>query len=188
MKKSGLATTLALVGSLLLSGCNQLTQYTLSEQEVNDYLQKHNDYQKQIGIPGVVDAHIVLTDLSSQIGRSEPGKVTLSGNAKVDINSLLGSQSADMKLTLKAQPVFDKAQGAIYLKDMELTDYSIQPEKIQSVVQTLTPYLNQSLKSYFDQKPAYVLSEEHSTKEGMAKKLAKGIEVKPGQIVIQLTD
>ncbi|MGM3160555.1 lipoprotein [Dickeya undicola] len=187
MKKSGLAA-LALLGTLLVSGCNQLAQYSLSEQEINQYLQQHNDYQKQLGVPGVLDAQITLTELTSQIGRAEPGKVTLSGNAKVDISSLLGKQQADMKLTLKAQPVFNKDQGAIYLKDMELVDYSVQPEKLQTVLQTLTPYLNQSLKSYFDQKPAYVLNPEHSNKEALAKKLAKGIEVKPGQLVIMLTD
>ncbi|MBO8134884.1 lipoprotein [Dickeya fangzhongdai] len=187
MKKSGLAA-LALLGTLLISGCNQLAQYSLSEQEINQYLQQHNDYQKQLGVPGVVDAQITLTELTSQIGRTEPGKVTLSGNAKVDISSLLGKQQADMKLTLKAQPVFNKDEGAIYLKDMELVDYSVQPEKLQTVLQTLTPYLNQSLKSYFDQKPAYVLNPERNNKEALAKKLAKGIEVKPGQLVIMLTD
>ncbi|WP_226052269.1 lipoprotein [Dickeya chrysanthemi] len=187
MKKSGLAA-LALLGTLLISGCNQLAQYSLSEQEINQYLQQHNDYQKQLGVPGVVDAHITLTELTSQIGRTEPGKVTLSGTAKVDISSLLGKQQADMKLTLKAQPVFNKDEGAIYLKEMELVDYSVQPEKLQTVMQTLAPYLNQSLKSYFDQKPAYVLNPEHSNKEALAKKLAKGIEVKPGQLVIMLTD
>ncbi|MFV8775956.1 DUF1439 domain-containing protein, partial [Yersinia enterocolitica] len=51
----------ALIVTTTLVGCNQLTQYTLSEQEVNDYLQKHNNYEKQIGIPGLVDAHITLT-------------------------------------------------------------------------------------------------------------------------------
>lgn len=35
------AAALLFAGALV--GCNQLTQYTLSEQEVNDYLQKHND-------------------------------------------------------------------------------------------------------------------------------------------------
>lgn len=188
MKKSGIVGAAALIVTLIASGCNQLTQYSLSEQEVNGYLQKHNDYKKQIGIPGVADATIVLTDLTSQIGRAEPGKVTLAGNAKVDINSLLGAQSADLALTLKAQPVFDKAQGAIYLKDMELVDYKVTPEKMETVIKTLSPYLNQSLKSYFDQKPAYVLNADHSKTEALAKKLAKGIEVKPGQIAIQLTD
>ncbi|KAA9001661.1 lipoprotein [Affinibrenneria salicis] len=187
MKKTWLAAA-ALSISLALTGCSPLTQYNLDEQDVNQYLQKHNDYQKQLGVPGVLDAHIVLTDLTSQIGRAEPGKVTLSGNAKVDISSLLGAQSADMKLTLKAQPVFDKTQGAIYLRDLELVDYSIQPEKMQTVMQGLTPYLNQSLKSYFNQKPAYILNADHSKTEALAKKLAKGIEVKPGKLVILFTD
>lgn len=187
MKKSGIAA-ITLLLTLLTAGCDQLARYTLSEQEVNDYLQKHNDYQKQLGVPGVVDANIVLTDLSSLIGRAEPGKVTLSGKAKVDIRSLLGSQSADMTLTLKAQPVFDKEQGAIYLKEMELVDYAVEAEKMHTVMKTLAPYLNQSLKSYFNQKPAYVLNADHSKTEALAKKLAKGIEIKPGQIVILLTD
>ncbi|WP_279027752.1 lipoprotein [Gibbsiella quercinecans] len=178
----------ALVFTGAIAGCNQLTQYTLSEQEVNDYLQKHNDYKKQIGVPGLVDANIVLTQLQSQIGRSEPGKVTLSGNAKVSITSILGPQEADLQLSLKAQPVYDREQGAVFLKDMELTDYKVQPEKMDTVMKALTPYLNQSLKSYFNQKPAYVLNPENSKTEALARKLAKGLEVKPGELVIPFTD
>lgn len=60
-----------------------------------------------------------------------------------------------MNLTMKAQPVFNQQEGAVYLKDMELTDIQVQPVKMQGVLKTLTPYLNQSLKSYFNQKPAW---------------------------------
>ncbi|MBP2170927.1 hypothetical protein J2125_004119 [Erwinia toletana] len=179
---------IALIFVGLLAGCNQLTQYSISEQEVNDALQKHNNYEKQIGVAGLADAHIVLTDLSSQIGREEPNKVTLTGTAKVDITSLFGPQKADMKLTMKAQPVFDQQQGAIFLKDLQIVDAQVQPEKMQSVLKTLTPYLDQSLKSYFDQKPAYVLSSDRSKAESLAKKFAKGLEVKPGELVIPFTD
>ncbi len=92
----------------LLVGCNQLTQYTITEQEINQSLAKHNNFSKDIGLPGVADAHIVLTNLTSQIGREEPNKVTLTGDANLDMNSLFGSQKATMKLKLKALPVFDK--------------------------------------------------------------------------------
>lgn len=37
----------ALVVTATLVGCNQLTQYTLSEQELNEYLQKHNNYENR---------------------------------------------------------------------------------------------------------------------------------------------
>ncbi|KAA9254289.1 lipoprotein, partial [Escherichia coli] len=140
------------------------------------------------GLPGVADAHIVLTNLTSQIGREEPNKVTLTGDANLDMNSLFGSQKATMKLKLKALPVFDKEKGAIFLKEMEVVDATVQPEKMQTVMQTLLPYLNQALRNYFNQQPAYVLREDGSQGEAMAKKLAKGIEVKPGEIVIPFTD
>lgn len=186
MNKAFLGLT-ALFIAVILSGCNQLTQYTISEQEINQALQKRNNYEKDIGVAGLVNAHIVLNDLSSQIGREEPGKITLSGNAKINVNSLFGPQQADMQLKMKAQPFFDQQQGAIYLRDLEIVDAQVQPEKMASIMKTLTPYLNQSLKSYFNQKPAYVLSEDRSKAESLAKKFAKGLEVKPGQLVIPFT-
>ncbi len=178
---------LAVILGLALSGCNRLTEYQLSEQDVNGYLQKHNDFQKSVGVPGLLNANIVLTDLTSQIGRSEPGKVRVSGNARLDIQTLWGSRQADVKLTLQAQPYYDMAQGAIYLKDMQLVDYQVQPEKLQSTFKVLAPYLDQSLKSFFDNKPAYVLDPNHSKTEALAKKLAKGLEVKPGVLIIPFT-
>ncbi|MDI5424702.1 DUF1439 domain-containing protein, partial [Salmonella enterica subsp. enterica serovar Kentucky] len=45
------------------------------------------------GLPGIADAHIVLTNLASQIGREEPNKVTLTGDARLDMNSLFGIQT-----------------------------------------------------------------------------------------------
>lgn len=98
----------ALIVSGLLVGCNQLTQYTITEQEINQSLAKHNNFSKISVLPGVADAHIVLTNLTSQIGREEPNKVTLTGDANLDMNSWFGSQKATMKLKLKALPVFDK--------------------------------------------------------------------------------
>lgn len=187
MNKAFLALCALLLAGLL-TACNQLTQYTISEQEINQALQKRNNYQKDIGVSGLLNAHIVLSNLSSQIGREEAGKVTLSGNAKVNITSLLGPQQADMQLKMKALPFFDKEKGAIFLKDLEIVDANVRPDKMQPILQTLTPYLNQSLKSYFDREPAYVLSEDRSKAEALAKKLAKGIEVKPGELVIPFTN
>ena len=186
MKKIVLAA--ALVVSGLLVGCNQLTQYTVSEQEINQALEKHNNFSKDIGVPGLADAHIVLTNLTSKIGREEPNKVTLAGDAALDMSSLFGNQKANIKLKLKALPVFNKEKGAIFLQEMEVVDAKVSPDKMAPVLQTLMPYLNQSLRNYFNQQPAYVLSEDKSKGEALAKKYAKGIEVKPGEIIIPFTD
>ena len=186
MKKIVIAA--AFIVSGLLVGCNQLTQYTVSEQEINQALEKHNNFSKDIGVPGLADAHIILTNLTSQIGREEPNKVTLAGDASLDMTSLFGNQKANIKLKLKALPVFNKEKGAIFLQEMEVVDAQVSPDKMAPVLQTLMPYLNQSLRNYFNQQPAYILKEDSSQGEALAKKLAKGIEVKPGEIIIPFTD
>lgn len=48
MKKIVIAA--AFIVSGLLAGCNQLTQYTVSEQEINQALEKHNNFSKDIGV------------------------------------------------------------------------------------------------------------------------------------------
>jgi len=186
MKKIFFAAIWVISG--VLAGCNQLTQYTVSEQEINQALEKHNHFAKNVGVPGVADAQITLTSLVSQIGREEPNKVTLTGQANLDLSSLFGTQKAIITLKMKAQPIFDKEQGAIFLREMEILDTQVEPAKMQSILQTIIPYLNQSLRSYFNQNPAYVLSNDRSKAEALAKKLAKGIEVRPGEIIIPLTD
>lgn len=186
MKKS--ITAFIGLMAILVSGCNQLTQYTVTEQEINQALARRNDYAKDIGVPGLADAHIVLSNLSSQIGRQEPNKVVLTGDANLDLTSLFGHQKATMKLTLTALPSFDKQKGAIYLQDMEVVSADVTPKKMEGVLKTLTPYLNQSLRSYFNQQPAYVLSEDRTKGEALAKQFAKGIEVKPGAIIIPFID
>lgn len=186
MKKIVVAA--ALIVSGLIVGCNQLTQYTVSESEINQALQKRNNFSKDIGLPGVADAHIVLNNLTSAIGREEADKVTLSGDALLDMNSLFGSQKATITLKLKALPAFNKEQGAIYLQEMEVVNAEVKPDKMQPVVQTLLPYLNQSLRNYFNHQPAYMLKDDGGKGEALAKKYAKGIEVKPGEIVIPFTN
>ena len=119
--------------ALLLSGCNHLTEYSISEQQVNKALQKHDNYQKDIGVNGLANAHIALSDLQASIGREEPNKVTLSGNADIRLQLRLGSQHAVVNLKMKAQPVFDTQQAAIYLRDWQMTDIQVSQDKLHGV-------------------------------------------------------
>ncbi len=141
----------ALIVSGLLSGCNQLTQYTVSEQEINQALQKRNHFAKDIGLKGVADAHIELQNLTSAIGREEPGKVTLTGVANVDLNSLFGTQKATIDLKLKALPTFDREKGA-HLPAGNGGGRCQSGAREAAVGDSgPAPYLNQSLRSYFSQ-------------------------------------
>ncbi|MBM1031455.1 DUF1439 domain-containing protein, partial [Escherichia coli] len=61
---------------------------------------------------------------------------------------------------------------------MEVVDATVQPETMQTVMQAVLPYLTQALRNYFNQQPAYALREDGRPGEAIAKKLAKGIEVR----------
>lgn len=172
--------------SLLLSGCNKLTSYTITEQEVNQYLNKYNEFEKNVEIPGLLEAHITLNNLTSQIAREEPNTVTLTGHGIIKTDSLLGVHDCNLQVSLKAQPQYEAKQGAIYLKEMAITDYRVKPENMSSAMKAIAPYLNKTLKNYFNQNPVYTLGASDNKKELMVKKQALSMEIKPGELIISL--
>lgn len=178
--------TAVLVLTSLVVGCDQLKQFDVSEKLINDYISQKTNLQKHIGEDDVVSADIKLSNLSIQIGRTEPGKINLSGTADLKINSFFGKTSAQVDLTLSGQPFYQANQGAIYIKSMTIDSYKVSPEKMDAVVVALKPYLDTTIAAYFDNHPVYVLNPEKNSAEAAAFKLAKGIEVKPGKFVIQL--
>ncbi|MBD2781152.1 lipoprotein [Xenorhabdus szentirmaii] len=186
MRKIFLGAALVIIG--LLSGCDQFKEFSINEGILNEYLLKKVHYQKQINLPGMANATIMLGDLTSQVGRKNPEKIELSTQAKVQLTSLLGSIQAELKLTISAKPVFDATKGAIFIKGLEIVDYQTIPEKAAAPIKALIPYLNTSLSEFFDVHPVYVLNPEKSKAEAAASKFAKELEIKPGKLVIGLTD
>lgn len=179
----------AMIGALtLLAGCSQLTDFTISEGTINNYLATKVKYSHNVGISGFADADIQLTNLTSEIGRSEPGKITLRGDATVKLDTLLGKTDATIALTLTARPYFDTQAGAIYLKELNITEYKVTPENMDTAISAVIPYLNSSLETFFETQPVYVLNPDNGAVEATANKLAKGLEIKPGKLIIPLVD
>ncbi|MCD1127525.1 lipoprotein [Jinshanibacter sp. LJY008] len=169
----------------LLFGCNQVSQYTLSEQSINKYLATHTDKtSRSFNLSGLVNADLSLNNLNAKIGRDTPNKVTLSGNAVFAISSILGNQDANLQLTINARPDFDPVKGAVYLKDLELADYDLKTTQgAVKNVKTFIPLLNSALQLYFNDQPVYILNPANSALEATAQKLAKGIKVEEGKLV-----
>lgn len=186
MKHFFIVALLSLCG--VIAGCDQLTEFSISEDTINNHLAKHTHYSKKIGIAGLADATIDLANLSTQIGRAEPNKITLMGVAKINLETLFGSTQAEVSLTITSLPYFDVNTGAIYLKQLEISDHKITPEKMASTISPILPIVNNSLKAYFEKNPVYLLQPEKSKAEALAKKIAKGLEVKPGKLVIPLVE
>ncbi|WP_413482462.1 lipoprotein [Morganella psychrotolerans] len=177
----------ALVSVTVLTGCDKLTEISISEETINSTIADKIHLTKRIGVDGVADADFTLEKLLVEIGREEPGKVKLNGIGSLKLVSLFGSRDFTISMTLRAAPYFDATSGSIYMRDIEITNYSLNPDKWDTLISALIPYLNSTLSTFFDITPVYVLSSEN-TAEAAARKFAKGIEIKPGRIVIPLTE
>lgn len=180
----------ALLFVTLLAGCaelsNMINQYALSESTLNNYIQRHLGETKTIDASGLAKANISFDNLKADIGREDAEKVTLSGNAKFAISSILGGQSADLSLKMKARPVYDSAKGAVYLKELEVSDYKLDSTLGAVGSSALLPYVNQAIQYYFNEQPIYTLNASNSAIEALVLKVGTNIEVKQGQLVFPL--
>lgn len=181
-----LVSVLLISCGLVLTGCDRITSYTISEQEINHALNKQGQFHKDLQLPGIIDAHIELTTLQAEIGREMADPVLLQGRARLSVKSLFGQHSAELELKIGATPYFDRDKGAVYLQQLSLIQIKAQPPKMQVWIETLQPLVSRALQAHFNQHPAWQLDEERSKVESIAKRFATGIEVQPGKLVIPL--
>ena len=169
-----------------LVACSQVDSLsdnlTLSDADINKYLEKYLGQEQSIGLSGVAKASLAFKNFNVNIGREEAGKVALSGGINFSISSILGGPSAGFDIKVKARPVYNAQEGAIYLKELELNDFAVNSNFGSKNASALTPYLNSALQFYFDQRPVYALSGT----AGAFKEAITDIRVERGRIVFQL--
>ena len=172
--------------AMFVVGCSTITdlvsQYALSENAFNTYLKKRIGIEQKVDITQLANASLTFNDLNATIGKHNSKKVALSGDATIILNSIIGDQKANMKLKMSAQPYFDNKQGAIFLKDITLDDYTFDSSLGKIANKTVLPYINSLLQFYFDNQPVYVLDAKNNPIEAVIQKTAKYINVENGQI------
>lgn len=178
------AATMSII--LLLAGCDSFNHYSISEDAINQSLNNRQQIERNLGIAGLFQVTFTLEQLKSRISRDKLGFVTLNGKGKINLTTLLGKQALDFKLTVSAQPSFNKQQSAIFLQNFNLTEFKVTPNKLSPVMNKLDLLINRALSDYFAQHPAYTLSSKHGLKEAVIKPFVRDLDVQPGAIVIKL--
>ena len=168
--------------ALLLGACS-LTQYNVSEAEINQYLKDQVSFEKQLGIPGIMSSKIRLDEMQSRIGRKQADRIELDAAGDLDIISPLGNRQMKITFSLRARPEYMAEQGAIYLRDLELLSVETEPADIGAALTPLLPTFNQSLSLFLSQTPVYRLNEQRKN-EAMIKDKVEALKVEPGRLVI----
>lgn len=178
---------LALIG-LLISPSAYATLFSISEVEINRYLQTRLEekipLKNQIGIPHLLELDYQLSGLSTQIGRTEAQRVAISGLISGMLTAKGKAYQAQIHLNLDTLPYYDPEKGAIYLRDIRLLTWSATPDKYQDELHTFLPLLTNSVANILNNTPVYTL-DETKMKEALFKKVGKAILVKSGELQLE---
>lgn len=167
---------------LLLAACS-LTQYSVSEGEINQYLKDIVAFEKQLGIPGIMSSKIRLDQMQTRIGRQQPDRIELDAAGDLQVSTPLGNQQMKIRFSLSARPDYVAEQGAIFLRDLALISVKTEPADIGAALTPLLPTFNQSLSLFLSQTPVYRL-DNHRKHEASIREKVEALKVEPGRLVI----
>ncbi|NKF51982.1 DUF1439 domain-containing protein [Shewanella sp. WXL01] len=175
-----LAKWLTIATLSVLAGC--ASQYSISEREIENHLNKEMHFEVNQG-NRLIGMSINLNDKEVSLG-DKPDIMALTANAKVSVNNPLMPMSAKLTLTFEATPWYDKSSKSIYLRGLNMTKVSAEPEEIENALKQISPQLINFVSSFLQTQPVYTLDERDSNQALMAK-FAEEIKVETGKIVIK---
>lgn len=164
--------------------------FSISEQEINHYLATRLSekiaLQDSVGVPALFQLDYHLQHLNTQIGRTAEKKVVVSGVLDGVLTTNGKKRKAQLELHLDTLPYLNPENGGIYLKQVRLLNWSIQPEKYQQKLQLFLPLVTDSIHHLLNNQPIYIL-DTTQTKELLIKRFGKAIVVEEGVLQLETT-
>ncbi|WP_236757924.1 DUF1439 domain-containing protein [Aeromonas cavernicola] len=156
--------------------------YDINEQQINQYLQSQVQVDKQLELPGIIKARVRLEQSDVQIGRQQPDTARVYGKGKLNI-ALPDNTEYDARLQMvyEAKPRYDKAQSALFLDNMKLIEYKLEPQAAEQKFGFMLGMLLQSIEKRLGNKPVYQLN-DNDPQQAWLKDNLLGLELSPGKI------
>lgn len=155
----------------------QASPFSISEQQINQYLSEKGTINDKLGIPGLFSVDYALKDLVTKIGQTENNRVEMSGLVDTLIRLSGKTYPAKLHLTFDAVPEYNAQEGALYLKNLRILRWSGEPNSAME----LMPLLSDGVAALLSRMPVYTL-DESDMKQMLIKKFAKEIKVEKGRL------
>lgn len=172
----------------LFVGSVYASPFSISEREINHYLQNHLaekvPLQDTVGIPPLFQLDYRLHNLTTKIGQTPEKRVEVSGIIDGLLTAKGKKYNARIALNMDTVPYYDSEKGALFLKDIRLLNWTATPEKYQNELHIFLPLLVEGLAGVLNQTAVYTLDEQKS-KEALVKKFGKAIVVEKGEIRLE---
>ncbi|MEH6533747.1 MAG: DUF1439 domain-containing protein [Photobacterium frigidiphilum] len=169
---------------LCVSGC---ASYSVTEGEIQDYLDSRTTFERTVGIKGIAHANIQFNDVKVGIGRVANDRVNLSSKAQAEIMiSGQPKQSVEVDIDFSAIPFYDKDEGAIFLKDLNVESLNVTPDNLgifanKQLISPIVSIVGQILST----RPIYRLNDD-DFKESLLKTAGPELKIKNHELVVGL--
>ncbi|GAA3699994.1 DUF1439 domain-containing protein [Oceanisphaera sediminis] len=171
-------SVIILLSTLLLSACAGLSQYSVSENEVEKSLYTLLEQQAPRFTQGLVETRIDNLDL--QIGPENRQVVRLNLQGETAINALIARFPAQLDLAIEGRPVYDRQQNAIFLRDIKLLQSKVDAFGYQGDMTAASAGMMQLLRSVLENQPVYRLDD---SRYSWLSKAPVAMDIAPGRLV-----
>lgn len=154
---------------------------TLTEQQLNTELNKQLGKEFPLGIGQWLSAAVKMQEVNVELGRQSPDKARILGQALISFNQGQQQYHWDITGDFSARPRYDNQQGALFLDDFELINYSLNQDDSSPQARFMLPMLLQALTGYLSQYPVYTLDETDPLQRQL-KNQAVSLGITPGKI------
>ncbi|WP_428477989.1 DUF1439 domain-containing protein [Photobacterium japonica] len=168
---------------MLLSSC---ASYSVTEQDMQHYLDDKAKFERTVGIRGIAHANVKFDDIKVGIGRVANDRVNLDAKSEANV-TIYGQkpQTVNLNVSFSAVPYYDKAEGAIFLNDLNVENIDIQPNSLNlPTKQLLTPVI-EMVGQFLLTRPVYRLNED-DFKQSALKTARPELLIKNHALVIQM--
>lgn len=175
---------LLIIGTLFLSACTStqgLSVYSFTNSEVasvlNQQLPKLSKKIRLIGLP----VQFNVNDLSVNIGPDNRDVVALGVDAGAEIKALAFKYPVRLKLQIEGTPFYDSEKKAVFLRNVQLLDSSIDAAGFRGNLGLLNRQAMDVINAFLAVNPVYELNMK-DPKMALLSKLPLDIKVVAGAI------
>ncbi|GAD80072.1 DUF1439 domain-containing protein [Vibrio ezurae] len=180
-----LYTLLGLLLALGLSGC---TSYSVTEQEMTDYLHDNVSFNQSVGIENVMYAQVSVTDLAVKIGRTDADRVAVHANTLAKIQLFNAQkQQLDLDIEFSAIPRYDAKTGEVYLQSIRLEELTENGTPLAADIKRLIKPAVAMIGYGLSQNPVYQL-DSNVLQEALIKSAQPNLVIRDNKLVIELFD
>ncbi|VTX68483.1 DUF1439 domain-containing protein [Haemophilus haemolyticus] len=174
---------LTLTSILAVSPNISASPFSITESQINQYLQEKGTIADKFGLPGLFFLDYQVRNLSTKIGQANDKRVEMSGTLEGLFQFGNKKLPGKLNLTFDTIPYYNPEEGALYLKEMRILHWSGEPQQYIQKMQTIMPFLNENIARLLESIPVYTL-DKNNMRDALIKKFAKKILIEQGKLTL----